>query len=1233
MAPPGVVLAFLCHFILIRLARAARPSVAQSVFLAEDPQDDLEERFRRLIGKNVPHQDSDRERSVEKSYLCKRNSPDLMLPLSMWLASALKDQPPSFQAQKRQEDKEAPSAKTFGSSKGDIQQQQDIAHQLDESCGGGTLHLNRGLYHVPKAGVELGESCALIAAAGTRIQLDGPIMAHNLTLHGDLLFFATRSFGKACLHLTHTLSVLGTVVIENCDNLEESGGGGAARGLRIAPTANLTIRNCSAKSTGGGFDCGDKGLRLDGILEFHQCTAQLQGGGLMLRSGAITLTHHGKLEFHSCSVGRKVLTETQWWKNTWELTGTGGAMAIEDGHASFEGKVLVEGCEAKTGGGLFLNRGHLVQSRGDWRMKNCKAHDSGGCLMLQQSSLTQTAGKISLTWCKARSGGGLAALSGQLDQKGEGRLFLNHCYASGGRGGGVAWHGEFTIRGHVIVKKCAAQKGGGLYMAGHLKQFEGLFKFEECVSERVGGGLILNGTLTQLGGTFTFKKCKSVRKKELPSGGGGVWIESGEMSQQGGTMTFSLCSTPGHGGGLGVQAGSIKQEGGLLQLHTCQASKLGGGIYAKGNIIQTNGTLKVTSCVSSWGGGGVWVAGELTQHGGSILLMKCNSSGYGGGLAVRSGRIQQLGGLLEVSACNSRDASGGGIYLEGNLTQIDGTLKTNACHASGGGGVWVQSGDVNQHGGAMFFAECKAAGYGGGLGVLGSLRRTGGMMDLEDCAAKRSGGGIYVNGNVSQSSGTLQLRKCLVSGEVSGNWTMSGGGGVWVESGAVTQHGGSISFTDCDAVDHGGGLAVIGDIEQHGGFLEFYGCLASRGGGGIYVNGNLAQMEGTLELHRCQSRQFLTKEGGDTRWGGGGVWIQSGEINQNGGSMLFNNCTAAGHGGGLGVAGGSINQKGGVLQLDLCETFSAGGGIYVSGNLSQSNGTLKLSSCKSVQHGADEETWGGGGLFLHDGTITQKGGSMSFFACTTVGYGGGLAMIGGLEQNGGLLDFEDCEAKDSGGGIFIHGNLSQREGTLKLNRCKSVEGLGSDEVTSGGGGVWVQSGEVNQQGGAMSFAHCKTSGNGGGLGAIGGIRQEGGLFDFEDCRAHHSGGGIYLEGNLSQMGGSFTLNRCLSVQNRFGEHGWGGGGVWVHHGEVTQHAGTMHLINCTASGSGGGLGVAGQVIQHGGQLKLDRCIAGEAGGGLYISGWLNRVHFSPMPPTGAGWPTIMTTSPEQLVHS
>ncbi|CAK8993841.1 unnamed protein product [Durusdinium trenchii] len=150
MAPPGVVLAFLCHFILIRLARAARPSVAQSVFLAEDPQDDLEERFRRLIGKNVPHQDSDRERSVEKSYLCKRNSPDLMLPLSMWLASALKDQPPSFQAQKRQEDKEAPSAKTFGSSKGDIQQQQDIAHQLDESCGGGTLHLNRGLYHVPK---------------------------------------------------------------------------------------------------------------------------------------------------------------------------------------------------------------------------------------------------------------------------------------------------------------------------------------------------------------------------------------------------------------------------------------------------------------------------------------------------------------------------------------------------------------------------------------------------------------------------------------------------------------------------------------------------------------------------------------------------------------------------------------------------------------------------------------------------------------------------------------------------------------------------------------------------------------------------------------------------------------------------------------------------------------------------------------------------------------------------
>lgn len=39
-----------------------------------------------------------------------------------------------------------------------------------------------------------------------------------------------------------------------------------------------------------------------------------------------------------------------------ELTGTGGAMAIEDGHASFEGKVLVEGCEAKTGEG----HGHVA---------------------------------------------------------------------------------------------------------------------------------------------------------------------------------------------------------------------------------------------------------------------------------------------------------------------------------------------------------------------------------------------------------------------------------------------------------------------------------------------------------------------------------------------------------------------------------------------------------------------------------------------------------------------------------------------------------------------------------------------------------------------------------------------------------------------------------------------------------------------------------------------------------
>lgn len=134
-----------------------------------------------------------------------------------------------------------------------------------------------------------------------RIQLDGPITGNNLTLHGNMEFYATRPFHKACLQLTGTLSVVGTVLIQNCSNVnsQESGGGGQARGLQIPPTGNLTFRNCVAKSSGGGFACGDHGVHLTGSLAFHHCEAELQGGGLIVRSGALT-QKHGSLKFSHC---------------------------------------------------------------------------------------------------------------------------------------------------------------------------------------------------------------------------------------------------------------------------------------------------------------------------------------------------------------------------------------------------------------------------------------------------------------------------------------------------------------------------------------------------------------------------------------------------------------------------------------------------------------------------------------------------------------------------------------------------------------------------------------------------------------------------------------------------------------------------------------------------------------------------------------------------------------------
>ena len=284
-------------------------------------------------------------------------------------------------------------------------------------------------------------------------------------------------------------------------------------------------------------------------------------------------------------------------------------------------------------------------------------------------------------------------------------------------------------------------------------------------------------------------------------------------------------------------------------------------------------------------------------HTGTTETLKKHEVTLSGAILCEQGSDQAIkvnGGTLDIQGGALRNSSGKRIVLveSGTLTMEGGYIVGGGSQGNPGGGIYVNSGELNISGGVI------AANRG------------------------NSGGGIFVQ------SGTLNIS----GGAVTGNWLNDGhdnGGGIYVDNGTLNLSGGYVTnnYKECNCNEcqndmnnkHGGGgiaLAKNSVMDMTGGYVT--GNYSGLAGGGIYAG----------------------------FWDGGVKFTMSG-------GTIASNCAERGEGGGLRIAGGTngvIRATDKVLYITNNKTNSkddwGGGGIFVQekGNLSIVNSLITNNS-------------------------------------------------------------------------------------------------------------------------------------------------------------------------------------------------------------------------------------------------------------------------------------------------
>ncbi len=364
--------------------------------------------------------------------------------------------------------------------------------------------------------------------------------------------------------------------------------------------------------------------------------------------------------------------------------------------------------------------------------------------------------------------------------------------------------------------------------------------------------------------------------------------------------------------------------------------------------------------------------GTLNLQGGTFT----NTNGIRAITAVNKAVVNMFGG--ELSGVKNGSNGAGVLVKDGSQFNMTGGAITNNHCTNNGGGVFITGAEssVNISGSAVIAGNI-ADGNGGGVYVAsGTLEVAGGVIGSQVMT--------IADANISNTD----FGKPQAGQPVDGNYA-NNGGGVYVEKGALTVSGGSISGNGafCDEAKYNN------YVDKHDSKTASKDLVELNGnGGGVFVGDNVTFNinGGNISGNTSYARpgiKIRNEYYANIDDGGGGVYTRS-NLNMTGGT-ISNNVAYAG-GGGIYVDGPKGQDAVFTMFDGLVDGNVAikneGGGIYI-GTVKDnkiSGGVISNNITKT------EFDWGGGGIFVQTSaklTITNA----DIKANLAEGFGGGVA--------------------------------------------------------------------------------------------------------------------------------------------------------------------------------------------------------------------------------------------------
>ncbi len=423
------------------------------------------------------------------------------------------------------------------------------------------------------------------------------------------------------------------------------------------------------------------------------------------------------------------------------------------------------------------------------------------------SGLTFSRGSLTAAVCPDGCGGGILIT-------GTARPLLQNLMVANNdayQGGGLYSLGDVTLTHVLFTDNLAQDEGGGAHVGGLATLYYG--RFEHNRSAGNGAGLSA-GNLRGQGTWFVDNQATGTGVGD----GGGAYVSllrSGTVDLQ----NAYFVNNSGYSGGGLFASGLITLTDVVMLSNTAATS--GGGVYGGGNVNLIRGLYENNSGFggTGYGGGGIYAWGPLSMwnvvvhanqtpfsDGGGVYanapvsivggIFADNSAGYwsGGGLYTALG-----GAIANTTFFSNSAGAGGGVYSAGLLDLTDVTMIKN----------WVANDNVSTGGAVHSAADVAISGGvydgnwaekgGGALYVSGALRlNQAQVMNNFVTAGDSRGGGIY-----SDLQTSIDRSELTNNSAVNGIFGLYAAGGGLYASGPLTV---TRSTFIGNAADDGGGV-------------------------------------------------------------------------------------------------------------------------------------------------------------------------------------------------------------------------------------------------------------------------------------------------------------------------------------------------------------------------------------------------------------------------------------------